>query len=136
MAAAPEVPRLTVLVVEDEPDVRVIQRLFLQRAGFEVREAANGAEAVEVLRAAPDEIDAVLLDVMMPVMTGHDTLPALRAIDPDLPVVFCSGYDRGEVAEHIARPGAYTAFLPKPFERGDLVAELQRAVAARGGATP
>jgi CheY-like chemotaxis protein len=120
----------TVLVVDDEPDVRAVATFMLRRAGYPTLEAANGQEAVGIVGERRSQISAVLLDVMMPVMTGHETLPALREIVPGLPVVLCSGYDRNEVADHLVDPGAYTAFLAKPFTQSELVEEIRGALAA------
>lgn len=122
-----------VLVVEDEPDVREIARLMLVRGDHDVIEAGNGAEAVEVVRDRGDEIGVVLLDVMMPRMTGHEALPRIRELVPDMPVVFFSGYDRGEVAEHLDGASVHTTFLPKPFAREDLLAAVGDALSAGRG---
>lgn len=121
----------TVLVVDDEPDVRLVLALLLRRSGFEVLEAADGRQASEVLAEHRDRVDVVLMDVMMPVMTGPEALPHLRGLVPDLPVVFHSGYDRGEVAAHLSGGPPYTSFVPKPAERQVLVDELTRARTSR-----
>lgn len=123
----------TVLVVEDEPDVRLVVSMLLQRSGLTVFEAGDGQHATEVLEQHRDEIDVVLLDVLMPVLTGPETLPRLRALVPDLPVVFFSGYDRGEVAAHLSSTAPYTSFVAKPAEHEALLEELQRAHRLRGG---
>lgn len=122
---------ITVLHVEDEPDVRLVVSLLLRRAGFDVVEAGDGREAGEVLRENLDTVDVVLMDVMMPVMTGTEALPVLRELAPDLPVVFHSGYDRGQVAAHLSDGTPYTSFVPKPAEKQALVDELNRAAASR-----
>ncbi len=121
----------TILVAEDEDDLRKVVRLLLGRAGFTVHEARTGREALDLVLEHGPEIDAVLLDVMMPEMNGHEALPVMREAVPDLPVVFCSGFDENEVAEHLSNPSAYTAFLAKPFDRVVLVEQMQRAVASR-----
>lgn len=123
--------KATVLVVDDEPDVRLVLSLLLRRSGFEVLEAVDGRQAGEVLGEHRDRVDVVLMDVMMPVMTGPEALPHLRALVPDLPVVFHSGYDRGEVAAHLSEAPPYTSFVPKPAERQVLVDELTRARTSR-----
>lgn len=122
----------TILVVDDEPDVRTIVRLIARRQGYRTVEAANGQEAIDVLTDSTQAIDAVVLDVTMPVMTGHEALPRLRELDPDVPVVLISGYDRSEVAQHLSDPAAHTEFLPKPFTKEQLLSALSRAVTARG----
>lgn len=120
----------TVLVVDDEPDVRHVVSLMLRREGYEVLEAGDGEAAVEVVRAARGAVDAVLLDVMMPRMTGHEALPAIRALAPETPVVLFSGYAREEVAEHLDNATVHTSFVPKPFDRTDLLAAIDEAVRA------
>lgn len=121
----------TILVVDDDPGVRTVVTLVLERGGYSVLAAENGREAVDAVAEHGDRIDAVLLDVMMPVMDGHEALPAMRELYPDLPVVLFSGFDRNEVAEHLGDPEAYTSFVPKPFRNDDLVAEISRAVDSR-----
>lgn len=122
---------MTVLLVEDEPDVRLVVSMLLRRAGLTILQAGDGREAIEMLEANRDDVDVVLLDVLMPVMTGPEALPELRELAPDLPVVFYSGYDRGEVAAHLSEDPPYTSFLSKPADRDALVGELERAHATR-----
>lgn len=119
-------PSRTVLIVDDERDVRTVARIMLERAGFNVVEAGNGREAVESLRAGPGAVDVVLLDVMMPEMGGREALPALREVVPTLPVVFFSGYN--EVASELEAEGPHTSFIAKPFSKSDLIAEIERAL--------
>lgn len=121
----------TILVVDDEPDVRTVARLMVRKGGYEVVEASNGREAVEALAAEAETIVAVLLDVTMPEMDGHEALPKLREIAPGLPVVLISGYDRGEVAQHLSNPAAPTEFVPKPFTTAQLLSAISRVVGAR-----
>lgn len=121
----------TILVVDDEADVRTVVRLIARRQGYRTVEAANGQEAIDVLTDRTQPIDAVVLDVTMPVMTGHEALPKLRELVPDLPVVLISGYDRSEVAQHLSGPTAQTDFLPKPFTKQQLLAAISRAVTTR-----
>jgi two-component system, cell cycle sensor histidine kinase and response regulator CckA len=121
----------TVLVVDDEPDVRRVTSLMLQRSGYETIEASDGREAVEAVAAKGEVIGAVLLDVVMPEMSGPDALVEMRRLDVTLPVVFISGYSRNEVATYLAEATAYTSFLPKPFTRDDLLAEIAQAMGSR-----
>ena len=121
----------TILVVDDDEGVRTLVTFLLRRAGHVVVAATNGREAVDVVRERGHDIDAVLLDVMMPEMDGHEALPAIRDHQPDMPVVFFSGFDRNEVADHLVAPAAYTSFVPKPFDSDGLVEELRRAVDSR-----
>ena len=121
----------TILVVDDDVGVRTLVTVLLRRSGYTIVQAVNGQEAVDTVRERGSELGAVLLDVMMPVMNGHEALPAMRELHPHLPVVFFSGCDQNEVAEHLTGSSAYTSFVPKPFENRDLVEEIQRAVESR-----
>lgn len=121
----------TILLVDDDDMVRQVTALLLRRGGYEVVEAVNGRDAVERFAAASQRIDAVLLDVMMPIMTGHEAFEQLRRLDPGLPIVFFSGFDKSEIGEHLAAATAFTAFLPKPYDNEALYAAMAEAVAER-----
>jgi DNA-binding response OmpR family regulator len=86
-----------VLVAEDEPDIRGLIKYSLEFAGYDVLQATNGAEAVEI--ATEHLPDLILLDVRMPTMTGYEACEALKAqeVTKDIPVVFLSA--RGQEAE-------------------------------------
>ena len=91
----------------------------LRKLGYEVIEACDGIEAVDTFRASKDTIGLVLLDLSMPRMDGWETLAALRALRPDIPVVIASGYDEAQAMQgfHMERP---QAFLHKPYKMADL----------------
>jgi CheY-like chemotaxis protein len=123
-----------VLVADDEPLIRRIVELGLERHGFRVWLAADGREAVEIYRHHRDAIAVVLLDVRMPGLDGPATLDALRLLNPDVPACFMNG-DRGgyEPAALLARGGVYV--IAKPFQMDNLAA-LLRLVANSGPAAP
>jgi PAS domain S-box-containing protein len=105
-------PRHVVLLVEDEPRVRSQARRLLKRSGYEVIEASDGAEAKRIFAERKEDVDVVVSDVVMPVVGGVELVATLRAVQPDLPVVFVSGY----TAEERDLPlGDRTAFLTKPY---------------------
>jgi len=109
----------TVLVVEDEAQVRDIVKMMLMSLGFTVLEAGDGVEALEIFQQHQDEIRCVLSDLTMPRMDGWETLAALRQIAPIIPVILSSGYDEAQVmaGEHPERPNA---FLGKPYQLREL----------------
>ena len=120
---------LCVLIVDDDEDIRLLCRLHLERRGYRVTQAADGAEALEVARA--DRPDLILLDVMMPVMDGWECLAALKA-DASLrsvPVFIVTGKTQREDQEHAMSSGA-VAFVPKPFNPAELVALIGARLAA------
>jgi len=108
----------TVLLIEDEEQVRSMARIMLTRLGYRVLEAKDGVEAVEVFRQHHNEIRCVICDLTMPHMDGWGTLAALRKLSPDIPVILSSGYDEARVMEdeHPERPNA---FLGKPYQLKD-----------------
>ncbi len=108
-----------VLIADDEQDVRMVVRAMLESLGYEVIEAADGADAVELFRERHADIDLVLLDLMMPRMTGDRAFAEMRRIDPSVKALLASGYDEsGRVGEIVS--GGFGGFLQKPFRRGEL----------------
>jgi len=122
---------LTVLVVDDEPDVRLIARLVLTAAGFEVREVASGEEALAEL-AGERAPDVVLLDLRMPGLDGWAVLRRLRT-DPalgEVPVVVFTA-DLSSQAEAPQELRAGDVLITKPFEADDLLGAVERALGRR-----
>lgn len=121
-------PRPRVLVVDDEPLIRAVARLMLERAGYAVDEAADADEAVRLAAVTERPFAVVVLDVTLPGRSGLDVLADLRACDSRACVVLTSG--RGE--EDLPGHGA-DGFLPKPFTRDQLVAAVRAAAATSDG---
>jgi PAS domain S-box-containing protein len=119
-AAQPE-PRgdETVLVVEDDPQVRDITVRMLNQLGYETLPAATGAEALEIAKAHSGTIHLLLTDLVMPNMNGHRLADELARSRPEMKVLFVSGYT-GNVATHHGIADSSVAFLPKPFSREEL----------------
>jgi len=105
----------TILVVDDETIIRNIVSEMLARLGYAVLEAADGAQAVEVFRQHQGEIDCILCDVVMPHMSGWETIAAIREYDPDIPVILASGYNETHVMMAGNNEITVQAFLEKPF---------------------
>ncbi len=113
-----------VLVIDDEPDVRWLLRLSLERVGHEVLLAEDGLRGVAM--AQRQRPDAIVLDLMMPVMDGYGVLDAL-AKDPrtsHVPVMVLTAKAIPDESEKAAEAGA-RRFLTKPFDPDDLAAELE-----------
>jgi CheY-like chemotaxis protein len=117
----------TVLVVDDEPEVREVAARMLARFGFAVLLAEDGEAGVELFRANASEIACVLLDMTMPRMNGEEAFRALRQIVPGVRVVLMSGYNEQDATSHFAGKGL-AGFLAKPFTPMDLRARLQQAL--------
>ncbi len=135
-AAKPHMERSTVLIVEDEPEVREVAGDILRRAGHRVLSVGTGAEARELLRASARTIDVVLLDMRLPDCGGEEVLAFARRQRADLPVLICSGYDRAAVMRDVVTDDPRVAFLPKPFIAGQLLESVTALVlGARSKAT-
>jgi signal transduction histidine kinase len=117
----------TVLVVDDDAMVRSVARRLLEAFGLTVHVAEGGPEAIARLVAAPDAIDAVLLDMTMPEMSGADVFVRIREIRPDLPVVLMSGYHEDELSEEVG--AGISGFVQKPFTPADLASRMRVALA-------
>jgi signal transduction histidine kinase/CheY-like chemotaxis protein len=122
----PALERGTVLVVDDEPSVRLACQAMLRSLRMPVLSAGSGAEALEVLRGHRGEVRFVILDVSMPEMDGRATLEALLAVDPSLRIVLSSGFDeQGLMSGSIAARAA--GFIQKPYAVAQLRDALARA---------
>jgi PAS domain S-box-containing protein len=116
----------TVLVVDDEAIVRKLATLALERRGFRVLVATHGQEALDVLRANPG-ISLVILDLTMPVMTGEQTLPLIRAMYPEIPVILSSGFNEAEISRRFASSGI-AGVLQKPYTISGIVLKVVHAI--------
>jgi two-component system, cell cycle sensor histidine kinase and response regulator CckA len=113
-----------VLLVEDEDAVRSFAVRALSRQGYEVLEAASGAEALKVMAKAQGKVDLVVSDVIMPEMDGPTMLKELRKTKPDLKIIFVSGYPDDAFRKSL-NPDEQFAFLPKPFTLPQLAAKVK-----------
>ena len=119
----------TILLVEDESAVRSAARRMLERRGYTVIEARHGADALLVWRDRRVLIDAVVTDLRMPELGGRELVQQLRTEQPDLPVVFMSGYSEQSVPDANA---PRTAFVEKPFTMDRLLGAVERVMAPVG----
>lgn len=117
----------TILVVEDEDDVRGVVETMLRRQGYEVLVARGGAEATQLFEMHREQIALLLTDVVMPGQSGRDLAGKLREIVPDLKVLFVSGYTDNAIVHHgVLEPGM--AFLQKPFAHEELAAKVRQVL--------
>jgi two-component system cell cycle sensor histidine kinase/response regulator CckA len=118
------IPMPTILVVDDEPAIRRLIGSALEEGGFRVLSAENGLDALHVSESHPGEIDLVVSDVKMPGMDGPALARRLLAVDPDLPVLFISGYwEDGWLPGDRRFP-----VLSKPFELASLLSTVRDIV--------
>lgn len=116
-----------VLIVDDENPARRLAGELLTRAGFTVVTANDGEEAVAMIRRGALEFDAVLLDMIMPYLSGAETCREIKALRPELPIVLTSGHRHQELSQLVDQ-GAAAAFVQKPFRPGLLVETLREAL--------
>ena len=124
----------TILLVEDDAQVRMAAHRILTRAGYVVLEASDGAEALRVAAERPRAVDLLLTDMVMPDMSGRELAGRFRTLRPDVPIAYMSGYTE----DTIVRQGGFepgTVFIAKPFTPQTLTAKLRQALdgAARVG---
>ena len=110
----PEVPPATILVVEDEEEVRALARDVLEMNGYRVLEALDVADATRLAQTHPGPIDLLITDVVMPGTSGPELARRLRTHRPGLRVLFMSGYPESE-DQRIDGEAGWNAWLQKPF---------------------
>src|SRR5712691_6963893 len=120
----------TILLVEDEEGLRALNARGLVSRGYTVIEASNGVEALRQLEGREGEIDLVVSDVVMPEMDGPTLLKELRSRNPDLKMIFVSGYAEDAFEKHLPEGDQMPAFLSKPFTLKQLVAAVKQAMAS------
>jgi CheY-like chemotaxis protein len=121
----------TILVAEDQPDLRWMICQFLQAIGYSVLEAKDGGDALALAQQYKGPIDVLLTDIVMPHLRGPELAQHLSASRPDTQVIFMSGYNEGgfEIATETLATGS--VLLQKPFELKLLRAKIQEVLQAR-----
>lgn len=114
----------TIMVVEDEEMVMDVTRSMLENLGYTVLAARNGSEALHLTHTFEGDIDAVLLDIVLPDMGGKDVCAGLLGSRPNLRVIVCSGYSLNGPAQEILNQGAH-GFIQKPYTMATLSEKLE-----------
>lgn len=125
-----------VLLIDDEPAVRVVTGRLLRELGHQVATAESGGRALELLREQRDSIDLIVLDLTMPQQSGEQLLDELLQVRQDVPVVITSGFQAEDASHLLCRPNVI-GFLEKPHTLGNLetiVAAAQLELPAARGA--
>jgi DNA-binding NtrC family response regulator len=122
---------IRILIIDDDRHMRSVCARALSKEGWSVLSAESGDEGIGKIKDSKEKIDVVLLDQLMPGMSGMDVLAQIRTINPDLPVVIITGSATEETAAEIVRKGAADC-LPKPFTPEDLRKVVRKAAANSG----
>ena len=116
----------TILVVDDEPMIRKLAVLVLERNGFEVIEAEDGQQAVEIYERELDRIDLVLMDLTMPNLSGQEALRQMWQVNPDVKALFASGYAAEQITLEEQR--RILGFVKKPYRPNELLQTIREAL--------
>jgi PAS domain S-box-containing protein len=127
VGARPATGHETILLVEDEDDVRALAREVLERQGYTVREAGDGAQALALYETEGSRIDLILTDVVMPRMSGRELVDRVRATRPPMPVLYMSGYTEDAILRHGVRDSSLP-LLGKPFTPADLIRKVREVL--------
>jgi len=115
-----------ILVVDDEPSICEGVANILSNAGFVVKQASSGEEAVRM--AVGEEFDVVIMDLIMPGMDGADACAEIIRLRPDIKVIAISGSPVGQGMDKFVRSGGVELFLYKPFGKKELLAGVNDAI--------
>jgi two-component system cell cycle sensor histidine kinase/response regulator CckA len=121
----------TILLVEDDTDVRIATRRLLERMGYHVLDAGTPQAAIDLAVVHRGAIDMVLSDVIMPDMNGPDVVAQIRTLRPRMPVLFMSAHSDEEMIERFGLKGPKTSFIAKPFDAASLAAKLRDVLSAK-----
>lgn len=116
----------TVLIVDDEPDVRALISIALTKADYDVIEAEEGEQALEALDSG-QKIDLILCDMYMPNVNGLEAVTLFRSSYQSIPVIVITGKPDAQYAKRLFEQGVLT-YLVKPLEQGALLAAVRKAL--------
>ena len=122
-----EEKQTVIMVVDDEEVIRNMIRDFLATKGYQVILASEGLEAIEKFKQADVEIELVLLDMILPGISGTEIFKKLREINPQLKVIMTSGYNRDIVEDH-DNEDSDISFLQKPFRFAELIDKMEEMI--------
>lgn len=129
-----ELPRQTVLVVEDEPALRELAAAILDETGYHVLQAGDGHEAIAVAEAHPGRIDLLLTDVVMPLVSGPELARRLRQLRPGTPILYMTGYTDSRLVNRGFDP--LSQIIHKPFDPDELSRRSTELIEAAAGQRP
>jgi signal transduction histidine kinase/ActR/RegA family two-component response regulator len=121
--------RGSILVIDDEEIVRRMAKQALEHYGYSVVMAEDGERGLEVFRMKSDLIQCVVLDLTMPIMSGEQTLPRLKSVRADIPVILSSGFSEAEAVQRFQGRGL-EGFIQKPYKAATLAEKVRDVIAS------
>ena len=117
------------MLVEDEDAVRMFGARALRNKGYNVVEASSGEEALEILKTEAESIDVLVTDVVMPGLDGPTMIRQVRETNPEMKVIFISGYTEDSFRKRLDEDSGEIHFLPKPFTLQQLAGVVKEVMA-------
>lgn len=119
----------TILVIDDEADIRELCKDMLEPLGYTILLAGSGSDGINLFRTMKDKISLVIVDMIMPKMGGSEVFQALKTIKPDIKIILCSGYSHEGFAgiDKLLKSGA-AGFVQKPFTRQSIAQAIKKAL--------
>ncbi|MEO0280820.1 MAG: response regulator [candidate division WOR-3 bacterium] len=115
----------SILIIDDEESIRNSCKEIFEKEGLKVLTAKDGIEGIEIFEKNKEEIDLIILDMIMPKMSGKETFIGLKKLNRDIPIILCSGYSEEGEAEEIINMGV-EAFLQKPYRMKTLIETIKK----------
>jgi len=120
----------TILLIDDEKMILDVGRELLEELGYTVLSAMSGHEAIDIFLKSRDKIDMIIMDMIMPGMSGSDTFDRMKEINPDVKILLSSGYSINGQATNILQRGC-DGFIQKPFNMNQLAERIQKIMPNR-----
>ena len=120
--------RETILLADDEANITEVIGAMIEELGYQLLTAGSGEEAIDVYRANSERIDLVIMDMIMPGLSGGAAIVAIRAENPEARIILASGYSLDGEAQEILSRGGNVSFIQKPFELTDLSQKIREAL--------
>jgi len=117
----------TILVVDDEDVVSEVTQEILETLGYRVLVACSGPEAIALYQSSKDKVDLVILDLLMPGMSGVETFDRLKSVDPQVKVILSTGDNLIGQPKHIMERGC-NGFIQKPFKMQELSQKIRKVL--------
>jgi len=119
----------TILLVEDDPAMLLLVKKLLEHFGYRILIAHNGADGLALFRNAPEDIHLILSDVSMPEKNGIEMSQDIYALNPDIPIIFMSGY-AADFMEQIQNSFLNSDYISKPIKVSLLLTKIRKALTA------